>query len=174
MAADTFASKGIPAGGCLAWAAPDEGLEEGLDNGGVVKVGFGITGTGQTYPDFILMQAATDHFHGVCTDIGPEWGYRDPDTAATDNDAIKLANAGSGHVVWMMMISAQGAMYKGTNLRCDTSGRAKLTYTPAAGDSIQLLKDALDHNYVGRFWEANRAASTDDPKPDVLVKIKLC
>ena len=169
MAAETFANKQVAAP-TIIQMSPDFGFDYGLDNGGVIYMGKVATRTGQSNDDYITMQATTDMPHGVVTDIGAEWGYNNPDSVAVDNDPIQVAPVGSGHVVYVFLLSAQGTLFKGRKLYADGAGRVQPLPT---SDACATTIHSLMNRYVGVLWNIKVINSTADPKKDMIIMIKL-
>lgn len=178
MAAETFADKGwkpiLEANPSAPYA-----FETYQDNGGVCKLGYGVTRNGETFAslDVTLIASAAESREspGIAVriiDSSSPPQELDYDDTAGDNDAVIVAPKGSGHVVAAMMLSAQGDLTAGTLLQFDTAGRVKkFVASAAAGDSIQAIRDDV-HAIVGRLAE-DCPESTSDPKKDVLCKVRL-
>ena len=141
----------------LVKAAPGSGFGNYRDNGGVVYAGYAVTRTGETFNsrDISKCASANDHPLGVPIEIihadGSSWDF---DEIAADNDVVVVAERASGHVVYMMILSAQGDIPAGTLMMVDSAGRARIwTVDSAAGDSIdQIRKDmglTIGHAYEG-------------------------
>ena len=159
----------------LALAAPGKGFGNYRDNGGVVYAGYAVTRTGETFNTRDISKCATanDHPLGVPIEIihgdGTSWDY---DEVAADNDTVNIAEIGSGHVVYMMIASAQGDIPTGTLMMVDSAGRAAIfTVAAGSGDSIDAIRKdlnlAIGHAYEGIEEDAS------DPKDNVLGQIIL-
>jgi len=172
IADDTFAGRLVKP---LWKAAPGIGLGNYRDNGGVNYAAYACTRTGETFNsrDVSKCASANDHPLGVVVEVihadGSSWDY---DEIAADNDIVVVAERASGHVVYMMILSAQGDIPAGTLMMVDAAGRAKIwTVAAASGDSIdQIRKDMgllIGHAYEGIEQDAS------DPKDCVLGQILL-
>lgn len=172
MADDTFAGRG--------WApihllSPGNRLSNYRDNGGVVYAGYFVTRTGETHAsrDVSKCASSNDLPLGVPVEIihadGSSWDY---DEIAVDNDIVVVAEVGTGHVVTVMMQSAQGDLEVGQLLMCSSVGRVLLfTAAAAAGDSIDQIRKDL-HLMCGRLWE-DCSEDASDPKDNILCKVRL-
>ena len=145
------------------------------DNGGVCYAGLCATRTGQTHasPDIIIVQAATDVPLGIVVEIqhadNTDWDF---DEVAADNDVVKVAALGSGHVVAAYVQSAQGDLEEGQLLRADALGMlVPVAVAAAAGDSVDVAQQSAGR-VIGRLYE-DCLQSTADPKKDVLAKVIL-
>ena len=172
MADDTFAGRGMKP---LLLANPGKGFGVWRDNGGVVYAGYAVTRTGETFnsTDISKCASSNDHPLGVPTEIihmdGTSWDY---DEIAADNDQVIVAELGSGHVVTMMLASAQGDVPTATLLAVDSAGRAVIfTVAAAAGDSIDAIRKDLNlmigHAYKGAEQDDS------DPKDNILMQVVL-
>jgi hypothetical protein len=172
MADDTFAGKGWKP---LLLANPGQGLATYRDNGGVVYAAYAVTRTGETHAsrDVSKCASSNDLPLGVPVEIihadGTSWDY---DEVAADNDAVIIALIGSGHVVTMMMASAQGDLEVGQLLMVDSAGRAALfTAAAASGDSIDQIRKDLGL-MIGRLY-ADCSQDGSDPKDNIFCKVHL-
>ena len=159
----------------LILAAPGKRLRNYRDNGGVVYAGYFVTRTGETHAsrDISKCASSNDLPLGVPVEIihadGSAWDF---DEVAADNDVVVIAEVGSGHVVTVMMASAQGDLEVGQLLMVDSSGRVILfTAAAGAGDSIDQIRKDL-HLMCGRLWE-DRSEDASDPKDNIFAKVCL-
>lgn len=172
MADDTFAGRGLAP---LILASPGNRFSNYRDNGGVVYAGYFVTRTGETHAsrDISKCASANDRPLGVPIEIihadGSDWDF---DEVAADNDVVVIAEVGTGHVVTVMMASAQGDLEVGTLLMVDSAGRVKeFTSAASAGDSIDQIRKDL-HLVVGRLFE-DCSEDASDPKDNILSKVRL-
>jgi len=172
MADDTFATRGWAP---LILADPSSGFGHYRDNGGVVYAAYAVTRTGETFNsrDISKCASANDHPLGVPVEIihmdATSWDY---DEVAADNDIVVVAEIGSGHVVTMMLASAQGDVPVGTLLMVDSAGRAVIfTVAAAAGDCIDQIRKDLNL-MIGRAYEGNEQDDSD-PKDNTFIQVIL-